>query len=139
MKISCSILNNISVISSKFINKFVQKCLCYYTFSDQRIPQVTVTSIVSLLAKQLRLVERSIKGQNFHCTSVQRCKYWEAGRNFDGLGFETMSFMNRPLVDVYDGFTSTFSLMNSINIGSSCFMPFTAQYILTMPSSLFDT
>ena len=25
---SCSILNNIGVISSKFINKFVQKCQC---------------------------------------------------------------------------------------------------------------
>ena len=31
---SCSILNDISVISSEFINKFVQKCQCYYTFSD---------------------------------------------------------------------------------------------------------
>ena len=30
----CSILNNISVISSKFINKFVQKCQCYYTPED---------------------------------------------------------------------------------------------------------
>ena len=40
---SCSIKNNISVISSKFINKFVQKCHCYNTLSDQSIPLVTVT------------------------------------------------------------------------------------------------
>ena len=43
----------VSVISSKFINKFVQKCQCYYTFSDQSIPLVTVTSVVSLLTEQL--------------------------------------------------------------------------------------
>ena len=48
---SCSILNNISVISSKFIDKFAQKCQCYYTFSDQSIPLVTVTSLVSLLTE----------------------------------------------------------------------------------------
>ena len=36
----CSTLNNISVISSKFINKFVQKCQCYYTLSDRSIPLV---------------------------------------------------------------------------------------------------
>ena len=45
--------NNTSVISSKFINKFVQKCQCYYTLSDQSIPLVTVTSVVSLLTEQL--------------------------------------------------------------------------------------
>ena len=50
---SCSIQNNIGVISSKFINKFVQKCLCYYTSLDQSIPLVTVTSKVSLLTEQL--------------------------------------------------------------------------------------
>ena len=50
---SCSILNNISVISPKFINKFMQKCQCYYTFSDQSIPLATVTSVVSLLTEQL--------------------------------------------------------------------------------------
>ena len=31
---SFSIQNNIRVISSKFINKFVQKCQCYYTLLD---------------------------------------------------------------------------------------------------------
>ena len=50
---SCPILNNINVISSKFINKFVQKCQCNYTFSDQSIPLVTVISVVSLLTEQL--------------------------------------------------------------------------------------
>ena len=50
---SCSILNDISVISSKFINKLVQKCQCYYTFLDQSIPLVTVTSVVSLLTEKL--------------------------------------------------------------------------------------
>ena len=57
---SCSILN-ISVISSKFINKFVQKCHCYHTFSDQSIPLVTVTSIVSLLTEQLSPVLESLE------------------------------------------------------------------------------
>ena len=50
---SYSILNNTSVISYKFINKFVPKCQCYYTLSDQSIPLVTVTSVVSLLTEQL--------------------------------------------------------------------------------------
>ena len=50
---SCSVLNNTGVISSKFINKFVQKCQCYYTLSDQSIPLVAVTSVVSLLTEQL--------------------------------------------------------------------------------------
>ena len=45
---SCSIKNDISVISSK-----LQKCQCYYTLSDQSIPLVTVTSVVSLLTEQL--------------------------------------------------------------------------------------
>ena len=45
---SCSIKNNISVISSKFTNKFVQKCLCYHTLWDQSIPLVTIISVVSL-------------------------------------------------------------------------------------------
>jgi hypothetical protein len=52
---SCSIQNNIGVISSKFINKFVQKCHCYYTLLDQSIPLVTITSIVSLPTEQLWL------------------------------------------------------------------------------------
>ena len=50
---SCSIQNNIGVISSKFINKLVQKCQCYYPSSDQNIPLVTVTSVLSLLTEQL--------------------------------------------------------------------------------------
>ena len=33
-----ALLNNTSVISSKFINKFVQKCQCYYTLPDQLFP-----------------------------------------------------------------------------------------------------
>ena len=53
MDLVSSILNNTSVISSKFINKFVQKCQYYYTFLDQSIPLVTVTSVVSLLTEQL--------------------------------------------------------------------------------------
>ena len=47
------IKNNVGVISCKFINKLVQKCQCYYSFSDQSIPLVTVTSVVSLLTEQL--------------------------------------------------------------------------------------
>ena len=31
------IKNNVGVISSKFINKLVQKCQCYYTFLDSSI------------------------------------------------------------------------------------------------------
>ena len=50
---SCSIQNNTGVISSKLVNKFVHKCQCYYTLSNQSIPMVTVTSIVSLLTEQL--------------------------------------------------------------------------------------
>ena len=50
---SCFLLNYISVISSIFINKFVQKCQYYYTISDQSVPLVTITSVVSLLTKQL--------------------------------------------------------------------------------------
>ena len=50
---SCFLLNYISVISSIFINKFVQKCQYYYTLSDQNVPLVTVTSVVSLLTIQL--------------------------------------------------------------------------------------
>ena len=50
---SCSIQNNIGVISFKFINKFVEKCQCYYTSLDQSIPLVTVTSNVFLLTEQL--------------------------------------------------------------------------------------
>ena len=50
---SSLIQSNIGVIFSKFMNKFVQKCHCYYTLSDQSIPLVTVTSVVSLLTKQL--------------------------------------------------------------------------------------
>ena len=50
---SCFLLNYPSVISSMFINKFVQKCQYYYTLSNQSVPLVTVTSIVSLLTKQL--------------------------------------------------------------------------------------
>ena len=48
---SCSVQNNTSVISSKFINKFMQKCQCYYTLSDQSIPLVAVTSVVFLLTE----------------------------------------------------------------------------------------
>ena len=33
---SCSIQNNVSVIFSKFINKFVQKCQCYYSLHTPR-------------------------------------------------------------------------------------------------------
>ena len=47
--------NNASVISSKFIKKFVQKCQRYYTLSDQRIPLVAAKSVVSLLTEQLCL------------------------------------------------------------------------------------
>ena len=57
--------NNIGVISSKFINKFVQKWQCYYTLSDQSIPLVTVTSVVSLLTEQLW----------FHLQKKQRYNY----------------------------------------------------------------
>ena len=52
---SCSVLNNTVVIASKFINKFVQKCQCYYTFLEQSNPLVAVTSVVSLLTEQLCL------------------------------------------------------------------------------------
>ena len=38
-----------------FINKFVQKCQYCYTLLDQSVPLVTVTSVVSLLTKQLWL------------------------------------------------------------------------------------
>ena len=57
-KQSCSIQNNIGVISSKFINKFVWKCHCCHTLSDQSIPLVTVTSVVSLLTEQLWLLSK---------------------------------------------------------------------------------
>ena len=46
-------LNYISVISSMFTNKFVKKCQYYYTLLEQSVPLVTVTSVVSLLTKQL--------------------------------------------------------------------------------------
>ena len=42
---SCFLLNYISVISSIFINKFVQKCQYYYNLLDQSVPLVTVKSI----------------------------------------------------------------------------------------------
>ena len=42
---SCFLLNYISVISSIFINKFVQKCQYYYNLLDQSVPLVTVMSI----------------------------------------------------------------------------------------------
>ena len=45
----------LSDISSKFINKFVEKCQCNYSLSDQSIPLITVTSVVSLLIEQLCL------------------------------------------------------------------------------------
>ena len=50
---SCSIKNDTGVISSTSINKFVQKCQCYYTLLDQSIPMVTIASIVSLRIEQL--------------------------------------------------------------------------------------
>ena len=53
---SCFLLSYISVISFTITNKLVQKCQYYYTFSDQRVPLVTGTSIVSLLTKQLCLL-----------------------------------------------------------------------------------
>ena len=50
------LLNYISVISSMFIVKFVQKCQYCYTLFNQSILLVTVTSAsVSLLTKQLRI------------------------------------------------------------------------------------
>ena len=42
----CFLLNYISVITSMFINKFVQKCQYYYTLSDLSVPLVTVTAVV---------------------------------------------------------------------------------------------
>ena len=51
--LSMTVIINISVIYSRFINKFMQKCQCYYTLLDQSIPLVTVTSDVSLLTEQL--------------------------------------------------------------------------------------
>ena len=44
---SCILLNYISVISFKFINKFAQKCQ-YFTLMDQSVPLITVTSLVYL-------------------------------------------------------------------------------------------
>ena len=38
---SCILLNDVSVISSKFINKFAQKCQ-YFTLMDQNVPLITV-------------------------------------------------------------------------------------------------
>ena len=37
------------------MDTLVQKCQCYYTLSNQSIPLVTVTSVVSLLTEQLWL------------------------------------------------------------------------------------
>ena len=51
---SCILLNYISVISSKFINKFAQKCQ-YFTLMDQRVPLITVTSLVYLGRNRLCL------------------------------------------------------------------------------------
>jgi hypothetical protein len=45
VSLSCFLLNYISVISSIFINKFVQKCQYYYNLLDQSVPLVTVMSI----------------------------------------------------------------------------------------------
>ena len=58
---SCFLLNYISVISSRFIHKVVQKCQCYYTLLVQRVPLVTVTSVVSLQTKQLCIHQYVIK------------------------------------------------------------------------------
>ena len=55
---SCYVLNDTGVISSKFINKFVQKCQCYYTLTDQSIPLVAVTSVISLQTEQLWIYAR---------------------------------------------------------------------------------
>ena len=74
---SCSIQNNISVIFYKFINKFVQKCQCYYTLSNQSIPLVTVTSVVSLLTEHLWLHSIFFEWcQIFFstCSNMQICK-----------------------------------------------------------------
>ena len=57
---SCFLLSYISVISSMFTNKFVKKCQYYYTLLEQSVPLVTVTSVVSLLTKQLWLHRTTI-------------------------------------------------------------------------------
>ena len=93
---SCSIQNNIGVIFSKFINKFVDKCQCYYTLLDQSIPLVTVTSDVSLLTEQLWTpmylvpVKSKVKiSQNFVAISdylnfkTNGAINWELPINFD--------------------------------------------------------
>ena len=41
----CILLTSLSVISSKFIQKFAQKCQ-YFTLIDQSVPLITVTSLV---------------------------------------------------------------------------------------------
>ena len=76
----------LSVISSKFINKFVQKCQYYYTLLDQSIPLVTVTSVVSLLTEQRwindlhKLLIAPLHFQTFHwfCT-ITRPRYGKKG------------------------------------------------------------
>ena len=66
---SCFLLNSISVISSIFINKFVQKCQYYHTLTNQSILLVTVMSGLSLLTKQLW------KGWRFGTFCWQRTKF----------------------------------------------------------------
>ena len=45
----------VSYQTDVLVQQFVQKCQCYYTLSDQRIPLVTIISNVSLLTEQLWL------------------------------------------------------------------------------------
>ena len=82
----CILLNYLSVISSKFIQKFAQNWQ-YFTLIDQSVPLITVTSIVYLGRNQLwadlhsaRTVKRTIQLQYY-------CQF-----------FENMTF-KRPVKD----------------------------------------
>ena len=58
---SCILLNYVSVISCKFINKFAQKCQ-YFTLMDQSVPLIIVTSFVYLGEKSaLEQLESQLK------------------------------------------------------------------------------
>ena len=101
---SCSILNNVSVISSKFIKIFVQKCQHYYSLLDQIIPLVTVMSVVSLLTEQLcglltkpelymEIWQNWWFGQIYHSTIYQEgVKYkWEIIFKLCGLQYRNFT------------------------------------------------
>ena len=70
-KHSCFLLTYVSVISSMYIHKFVQKCHSYYTLMNQSVPLVIFPSVVSLPTKQLCL-EKSKSGKVLLPTSHKK-------------------------------------------------------------------